>query len=195
MIKKIVLVVTIISFLSFTLVSNFRELVIEKLANYTDNYPEKIYVQTDKPYYAAGDDIWYTAYLVNGTSHRKSNISNVIYVELINDQDSVLLKKQLYTNDLSANGDFKTRKNWKPGNYSLRAYTNYMRNNGTDYFFQTKIPIWNISEKPLLIDDNIKLTEIETIKASSNRPPEIGFYPEGGYLVNNLSSKIGSILK
>ncbi|MDG1730662.1 MAG: hypothetical protein P8K68_02360 [Algibacter sp.] len=195
MIKKIVLVVTIISFLSFTLVSNFRELVIEKLANYTDNYPEKIYVQTDKPYYAAGDDIWYTAYLVNGTSHRKSNISNVIYVELINDQDSVLLKKQLYTNDLSANGDFKTRKNWKPGNYSLRAYTNYMRNNGTDYFFQTKIPIWNISEKPLLIDDNIKLTEIETIKASSNRPPEIGFYPEGGYLVNNLSSKIGIKVK
>lgn len=194
MIKKIVLFISLFALLSFALINNFRELVIEKLANYTDNYPEKIYIQTDKPYYTTGDDIWFTAYLVNGITHKKSEKSRVIYVELINEQDSIVLKKQLFTKDLSAAGDFKIREYWKSGNYSLRAYTNYMRNNETDYFFRTKIPVWNISESDLTTD-NLKLTAKETIKTVSNKRPEIGFYPEGGYLVNNLSTKIGIKVK
>ncbi len=101
MIKKIAAFVILFTLLSFTLVTNFRELVLEKLEDYANDYPEKIYVQTDKPYYTTGDDVWYTAYLVNGITHDKSDISRVIYVELINDQDSIVSKKQLYTKDIS----------------------------------------------------------------------------------------------
>lgn len=194
MIKKASLFISILIFVSFTLVNNFRELVIEKLENYRNNYPEKIYIQTDKPYYALGDDIWYSAYLVNGISHKASNTSNVVYVELINSKDSIVSKKQLCVTDLSVAGDFKLRKRWEPGNYTLRAYSNYMRNKEQDYFFQTNIPVLDTSKKNLTFNgDTSKNFEISKNSIKSNL--EIGFYPEGGYLVDNIPSKIAIKVK
>ena len=58
--------------------TNFQELVVQKLNNYTENeFPEKIYIDTDKPYYTAGNDIWFTTYLLNGVTHKKSTKSTV----------------------------------------------------------------------------------------------------------------------
>lgn len=199
MAKKIALCVTAIILLSFTITNNFRDLVQEKLSNYIDNYPEKIFVQTDKPYYTVGDDIWYAAYLANGINHKKSNKSNIIYVELINDKDSIVSQKRLYTNDISAAGDFEIKKEWKPGNYILRAYTNYMRNRSSDYFFKKEIPIWDLTKT-----DDLKNVDSEAIDSHIETPnkevslterPDLNFYPEGGYLINGLQSKIGIKLK
>ncbi|OEJ99083.1 hypothetical protein A8C32_07865 [Flavivirga aquatica] len=195
MIKKLILFIIFITFLSFSAFNNFRELVLEKLEVHSKNFPEKVYVQTDKPYYTTGEDIWYTAYLVNGTTHKRSTKSRVIYVELINEIDSIILKKQLYTNDLSASGDFKIRKGLAPGNYMLRAYTNYMRNENPDYFFQKQIPIWNISKNDSLNFATTNTNKTLIKKTELTTTPEINFYPESGYLVNGITSKIGIKVK
>ncbi len=195
MYKKISITCIVVFLLSFTITNNFSELVQEKLLNYVENPPEKIYVQTDKPYYTLGEDIWYTTYLVNGIDHKKTNKSKVVYVELINDQDSIVSKKQLYISNTNTAGDFKIKNNWKAGNYILRAYTNYMRNQDAAYFFQKQIPIW----------DTEKTEEISTVDASSSNSekqklilkekPNLEFYPEGGYLINGLTSKVGIKVK
>ncbi|MEP3836466.1 MAG: hypothetical protein ABJM36_02410 [Algibacter sp.] len=196
MIKKIAVVVTLCTLLGFAVTNNFRELVIGKLENYANNYPEKIYVQTDKPYYTTGDDIWYTAYLVNGITHQKSNISRVLYVELVNEQDSILSKRQLFTADVSVAGDFKIKKEWESGTYLLRAYTNNMRNDSADYFFQTQIPIWNVTENHSQNKiSSVTTNTTKTVKTRTISPPEIGFYPESGYLVNGLNTKVGIKVK
>lgn len=196
MLKKAILLAIVSALLSFTLTNNFRELVIEKLDAYAKNPPEKIYVQTDKPYYSLGEDIWYTAYLVNGITHSKSKKSSVIYVELINEQDSIISLKKLYTDNISVAGDFNIDKDLKPGNYLLRAYTNYMRNNNSDYFFQKEIPIWNPTKS---ID-----TKTEKKNTAYSQPPnqseltkkpDISFYPESGYLINGIQNKIGIKVK
>ena len=196
MIKKITVFVTLLSLLSFTLVTNFRDLVVEKLEAYANDYPEKIYVQTDKPYYTTGDDIWYTMYLINGITHQKSEKSRVVYVELINEQDSILSKKQFYVNNVSVAGDFKADKNWKTGNYILRAYTNYMRNKNVDYFFQKQIPIWNV----VADDGTANKTNVHSVKSPIESTitiarPDLNFYPESGYLVNGIASKVGIKVK
>ncbi|WP_299549444.1 TonB-dependent receptor [Seonamhaeicola sp.] len=195
MIKKFALGLVAIVLLSFTITNNFRDLVQEKLADYIDNYPEKIYVQTDKPYYTLGEDIWYNTYLVNAINHRKTNKSKVVYVELINEADSIVSKKQLFVFNVNAPGDFKIKKSWKPGNYVLRAYTNYMRNQGADYFFQKQIPIWDLTE-PDSINNMASNTEVTSQTASQKEielkeKPDIQFYPEGGYLIDGLASKVG----
>ena len=195
MLKKVSLFLVIISFLSFAISNNFRALVIEKLAHYSKNYPEKIYVQTDKPYYTLGEDLWFSAYLVNGITHQESQQSNVIYVELINAQDSIVQKRQLLVKDLSTAGDFKLKKNWKPGNYTLRAYSNYMRNEDSDYFFQAKIPVWDVPKTDTPNVEAILKTDQKTPERALDTKPEIGFYPESGYLVNNISSKIAIKVK
>ncbi len=195
MIKKLITYITVVTLLSFVLVDNFRELVLNKLEAYVTNYPEKVYVQTDKPYYTTGEDIWYTAYLINGVNHKRSEKSRIIYVELINERDSILSKKQLYTNDVSVAGDFKIEKEWQSGNYMLRAYTNYMRNNHPDYFFQKQIPVWNISKKDSLSNIVKNLSKEHIKEEVLMERPDINFYPESGYLVNNITSKVAVKVK
>ena len=195
MIKKITLFAIVIILLSFTLNNNFSQLVIEKLENYAKDYPEKIYIKTDKPYYTIGDDIWFSAYLVNGISHKPTGKSNVIYVELVNDKDSIVSHKKLYTNDISAAGDFEINKKWKAGTYLLRAYTNYMRNSSSDFFFKKEIPIWDVKA----FKDAVNIEPVTNTTAAKEEAikerPDLNFYPEGGYLVNGLQSKVGIKVK
>lgn len=195
MIKKLTFYLFIISLVSFTIVNNFRDLVLQKLEAYANDYPEKVYVQTDKPYYVLGESIWYTAYLVNGINHKRTEKSRVIYVELINENDSILSKKQLYTNDISAAGDFEIKKEWKPGKYILRAYTNYMRNNDADYFFQKEIPVWDANKNNSLSNFSLNKPEELISEIELTEKPEINFYPEGGYLINYISCKLGIKIK
>lgn len=198
MVKKALISLSILSLLSFIVATNFEDLVIEELNTYTKNFPEKIYLHTDKPYYSIGDDIWFSAYLVNGVNHEKTDKSNVIYVELINDKDSIISQKKLYTNDISSAGDFKIKKEWKSGKYLLRAYTNYMRNSNSNYFFKKEISIWNIKTEDVLKNINVgtsnsKASEKEEVSLTEG--PDLNFYPEGGYLVNNIPSKVAIKVK
>ena len=189
MIKKISFSILILLLFSFSYYNNFRELVIEKLSNYNQNGPEKIYIQTDKPYYAIGDNIWLSAYLLNGITHKSSLTSNVVYVELINAKDSIVDKKQLLVTDINTAGDFKIRNNWQPGTYTLRAYTNYMRNDSPDYFFSKEIPVVNVTPNSTVATRKISTNTSTNTDAVINKIPDIGFYPESGYLVNNIPSK------
>ena len=107
------------------------------------NPQEKVYLHLDKPYYAIGDDIWFKAYVTVGSSHQLSAISGVLIVELINGQDSVKeIIKLPVINGLTW-GDLQLPDTLKEGNYRLRAYTNWMRNDGPDYFFDEAITISN----------------------------------------------------
>lgn len=196
MIKKIILIITAVILLSFTAINNFRELVLNKITKYSDNYPEKIYIQTDKPYYSIGDDIWYTVYLVNGISHKRTDKSRVIYVELINEQDSIISKNQLYTNDISVAGDFKIQKNLNSGNYMIRGYTNYMRNQNSDFFFQKELQVLDAAKSTEIKKSFIKTANTQNTNDSIlTTKPNIKFYPEGGNLVNGLFCKVAIEVK
>ena len=51
---------------------------------------EKLYLHLDKPYYGAGEEIWFRGYLLNAITHMDNSPSNYIYVELTDRGDSVL---------------------------------------------------------------------------------------------------------
>jgi len=119
-------------------------LLLKKLEEYNEKYAqEKVHLHLDKPYYAIGDDIWFKAYVINSQNSKLSQISNVLYVELINEKDSV--KKQLKLPLVSGVtwGDFKLSDSLTEGNYRIRAYTQWMRNSGPDFFFDKTIKIGN----------------------------------------------------
>ncbi|RZK74492.1 MAG: hypothetical protein EOO85_15180, partial [Pedobacter sp.] len=47
--------------------------IINALANWAKVNPvEKVYLHTDKPYYALGDTIWFKAYVTIGSQHQLS---------------------------------------------------------------------------------------------------------------------------
>ncbi|MES2266297.1 MAG: carboxypeptidase regulatory-like domain-containing protein [Bacteroidota bacterium] len=117
--------------------------IITKTANYITNFPiEKVYLHLDKPYYAAGDTIWFKAY-VTLDKHQPSNLSKIVYIDIAG-QDSIMKLVKLPVVNGVAHGNIILEPNiYKQGNYHLRAYTNWMRNFETDYYYNKNIVIGN----------------------------------------------------
>ena len=104
---------------------------------------EKVYLQTDKPYYSAGEEIWFKGYLVNATTLEPTAKSQFIYVELIDKLDSVQYRIKIKKDSLGFYGHIKIKPEISAGSYSLRAYTYWMQNAGTDFFYSKNIFIGN----------------------------------------------------
>lgn len=174
-----------LGFFSFKLLETQNigiEQIITQLANFYQKYPtEKAYLHLDKPYYVAGEKIWFKAYLQNGKIDT-IDLSKILYVELINPNKTVNQSLQLYVNQLSAFGDMTLADTLPQGSYRLRAYTNYMRNFGEDYFFDKQIEIFNPKNKQKVVSENTKKAIPEI---------DLQFFPEGGDLVYSLRSTLG----
>ncbi|HEY0668818.1 MAG TPA: TonB-dependent receptor plug domain-containing protein [Sphingobacteriaceae bacterium] len=118
--------------------------VISQLQQYQADRPyEKIHLHLDKPYYAIGDNIWFKAYVVQAEKNQPSYLSKILYVDLINEKDSIKQTLKLPVFVGLAWGEFSLKDSLKEGNYRIRAYTNWMRNFGEDYFFDKTITIGN----------------------------------------------------
>jgi len=112
---------------------------------------EKVYLHMDKPYYGAGDTIWFKGYTVTGTGHRLSGISGILNVELLNDHNAVIQNIKLPMIAGLSYGDFPLPDTLTEGSYRIRAWTNWMRNAGPDYFFDQMLPIINAATNKVFI--------------------------------------------
>ena len=82
------------------------EQTLSKLQKQATEYPfEKAYLHTDKPYYAAGDTIWFKGYILAGQQHHLSLISNVLHVDLINANNTIIKSLNLPLTLGLTNGD------------------------------------------------------------------------------------------
>ena len=118
--------------------------ILLQIEKYRTEFPqEKVHLHMDKPYYAIGDNIWFKAYVVNAEKNELSDLSKILYVELINDKDSVKQSLKLPLSLGLASGDFALADSLREGNYRVRAYTTWMRNFGEEYFFDKTITIGN----------------------------------------------------
>lgn len=122
---------------------NFSRIVQRFIYQQRNTFQEKVYLQTDKPYYSAGEDIWFKAYLVNSVSIVPESLSNYVYVELIDKSDSVLTRVKIRKDSLGFSGNIHLKPEIQAGNYVLRAYTYWMQNNSVDFFFKKNIYIGN----------------------------------------------------
>jgi hypothetical protein len=111
---------------------------------------EKLYLQTDKPSYSAGDTLWFKAYLCDaGYFNAKSGL---LYVEIANDSNKLIKRLLLPVCDGLALGQIPLEKDMPQGGYILRAYTNWMRNFGEDLVFKKHFSIDETRGKDWLID-------------------------------------------
>lgn len=118
--------------------------LIKRLQEYNKKYAqEKVHLHLDKPYYAIGDDIWLKAYVINTLTSEPSDISKALYVDLIDEKDKIKTQLKLPMNGGITWGDFKLPDTLSEGNYRIRAYTQWMRNAGPEYYFDKTIKIGN----------------------------------------------------
>jgi len=131
-----------IVFISAQLVRDPLATSIELLKRYVNEFtPEKIYIATDKPFYIAGEILWYKAWLVNGVDHKPDSPSQTMYAELVSPSGDVVLSKVLKSINGGVAGDFFLPESLTPGEYTLRAYTSWMQNFDESWFFRRTIRI------------------------------------------------------
>ncbi len=113
---------------------------------------EKLYIQTDKPFYAVGDTIWMKGYLFNADFLKYSTNSGLIYIELASDTGYVVKRAMLPVGHGITHGQIAIDgKDIPEGSYILRAYTNWQRNFGEDYIFTKNFYITGYNNQPWLV--------------------------------------------
>ncbi|MDD2525754.1 MAG: hypothetical protein PHH63_05510, partial [Bacteroidales bacterium] len=181
------------------------------------NYPEKIYVQTDKPIYSPNDTVWYKIWMLQSGTLFPTQKSRIVYVDLINEQNLVVGSKKYIVNTGNSNGEFILPKEFqKSGLYRIRAYTRWQKNFGDSAYFEKVIPIWDnqknpSDEKPYVAELNalgervfVSQKEIQKRKQKETEAQlqrkeqmekrafdlDVQFLPEGGTLVAGLPSRV-----
>lgn len=165
--------------IGFLQISNVSEKITAALKKYTEEFPqEKAYLHTDRPYYLAGETIWYKAYVTAGSFNQLSPISKTLYVELIDNKKELISQQMIRLPEGTGRGDIPLPSDLKSGNYLLRAYTNWMRNFDEKFFYSEEIKVWNLDEK----QSSTPHPDTEAI--------DLQFFPEGGNLVAQLKNSL-----
>ncbi len=100
-----------------------------KFTEYCNAVPrEEIYIHTDRDDYIAGEEMWFNVYVVDRKSSKPSPYSRIVYVELMNRYNNPVLQKRILISDGSGPGQVVLPDSLSSGNYTLRAYTDWMRN-------------------------------------------------------------------
>jgi hypothetical protein len=145
----------------------------------TQYAPEKVYVQTNKPYYAPGEAVWMKAYIVNAATLRPSAKSRVLYVDLLNEFKKPVQRLTLKAENGKANGDIILPNKLAEGSYILVAYTHWMRNFGEDAFFSKTISVLGANKQAG-----------NRITPAVSQDLDFQFFPEGGDMVQGLTNRI-----
>ena len=97
---------------------------------------EKIYIHTDNNSYFVGDTIWYKAYVLRADDLRPTDMSRLLYVELLT-PDGYLVERQriIIDHNTQSYGQFALPDTMYSGYFELRAYTRWQLN-------------FNVTERP-----------------------------------------------
>jgi TonB-dependent SusC/RagA subfamily outer membrane receptor len=176
--------ITLVSiiFCAFTYLNqgDISDKIIRLLTQHTLKVPqEKVYLHFDKPYYMSGETMWFKGYLFNAVSHSIDSVSRVLYVDLVDPaKGKVLIHNILRCENGMTDGSFILPDSLAEKVYTVRAYTNYMKNFSEDWFFQKDVKIWQTSGK--------SKTDFE----GTNEIADCAFFPEGGYAVCGLEGRM-----
>ena len=162
------------------------------------NPQEKVYLHFDNTGYYMGEMIWYTAYVVNGLLNRPTDLSRVLYVELLSPEGRILERQKLKVENGRASGSLSLANPSKVqvgGFYEVRSYTWAMLNwEGT--YYSRVFPVFDNPSEKGAYEPKITLYP-RSERFPNHRPKEeklkklnVTFYPEGGMMVEGLPSRV-----
>ena len=161
---------------------------------------EKVYVHLDNSGYFMGETIWMKAYVVRADNHSSTNLSRVLYVDLVSPSGDVVATRKLNITNGEAEGSIDLKGLIGSGFYEVRAYTRYMLNWDSQSVFSRIIPIFKEPRKEgdyshAVIDKSDYRRQQPNHREQgdthhSSGKIQVRFYPEGGHLVTQRESKV-----
>ncbi|HEY6901471.1 MAG TPA: hypothetical protein VI233_12540, partial [Puia sp.] len=144
---------------------------------YANNFPqEKVHVHFDKKIYAPGETVWFKAYIFSGAD--PSIYSKNFYAELSDASGTILQRKVYPVSESSTAGTIDLPKTIKTGHLHFRAYTTWMTNFDTAFYYEKDIRIYDKK-----VDSVITVTIVP-------RQIKLQFFPEGGDLVGGIETMV-----
>lgn len=190
---------------------------IQKAMNFNKVVPqEKVYLHFDNMGYFENETMWFKAYVIKTDNGTPTNLSKVLYVELLNPSGDVIKTRKYPIDEKGeAHGDLKLDTLLGTGFYEVRAYTRYMTNWGVNAIFSRVFPVFKKPQQegdytdltlqtrlykqrdPNNRDrtDSLYLNAIEEGVYSSKLEKTISvqFYPEGGHLIAGKKCRVAML--
>ena len=145
------------------------------IARYAGDFgQERLYLHYDKASYAAGETIWFKAYIMKAIF--PADESKTIYVDWTDDKGNLLLHCVSPVQEASSFGQFDIPANYAGKYIHVKAYTKWMLNFDSAFLYNKDIGI---------------LSKNTNTAASKNTIiPELSFFPEGGDAISGVINKI-----
>ncbi len=167
MIKKIIFILTLITFLEG--VSQYNSALLSK--NFDKLPEEKIHLHFNNNLLLTGETLYYKVYCLL-TENSFSKYSKVAYVELINSKNKKVIKHKINLINGTGYGDFFIDTKLESGSYKLVSYTQWMKNKQS--FFEKNITIINPFSKKIK-SNNDSITPINQSKLTVNLPKKSNY--------------------
>lgn len=110
---------------------------------YNPLHQEKVYLHFDQTAYFLKETIWFNAYVLD-ESNRPTDISRVLYVELVSPEGGVVDTFKGKIENSTCHGQFHLDSAYLSGLFEVRAYTRHMMNFGEDNYFSRVFPVFDI---------------------------------------------------
>ena len=147
--------------------TNNIQAITKKLEKFRKSFPqEKIHLHLDKNLYSIGDTVYFTAYVVNAEKNMPSAISNIIYIDLIDENNIIQKTLRRPLTDGVAWGSIELSDTLREGFYRIRSYTNWMRNFDNAYFSDQVIAAGNA------LTNDITTNTVFKFNTSKNKSPD-----------------------
>ena len=179
---------------------------------------EKVYVHMDNSCYFIGDTIWYKAYVMRADDLTLTDISKILYVELLSPDGLVVERQRVVVGNRGYScGQFALKDSLYSGYYEVRAYTRWMLNfNVThrsytrdakhmfysnqmakDFFrdwqglYSRVFPVYSKPEQEGDYGGRYMYTRPkQRVLKSPSEDLHVSFYPEGGQLVEGVPGRV-----
>ena len=165
---------------------------------------EKVYLHFDNTGYFKGETIWFKGYVVRADNGKPTDMSAVLYVELVNPTGDVVETRKLPILNGAAYGDIKLDSLYTTGFYEVRAYTRYMTNWGNGGIFSRVFPVFKAPEKDgdyskMVMDDfgyrkRLPNLRVDDEQNDSRNGVKVRFFPEGGKLVKGVPNRVAFLV-
>lgn len=138
-----------------------------------------LFVHTDKPFYATGDRIWLSTYLLDATTNQRPLGETAIHADILTATGRLVQHQWLKVQDGRATGNFRLSDTLDSGTYRLRAYTD--EDDGQRRpAFERSIAVYNLLKGVTTAPDD-----------TAKKLLDIQFLPEGGRWVAGLPARLG----
>jgi len=142
------------------------------------SYQELVYIHPDRRVYLAGEHVRFKVYCLERSTSKPSRLSKVAYVEIYNQDQSTLLRSRIELINGMGTGEIYIPTSANSGNFVIRGYTRWMRNEGPESFFHALLMVINPFKSPGL---NPVLSDQEI---------SLDYFLEGGSLIDDVPARV-----